>query len=232
MSQFVQCGRRIKGFSLVELLTVMGVITIMAALVFPAFGTAKDQAKHRVCASNLHQLGEGIYLYSSDHDSWVPPFTNDEGYLQKYEPDRGSRGATQSIQPFLITSSMQIYIKNEEVWYCPSDKYRKRNVYHLGIAHLQTSYKFLFADTKSMGEQVWPVRLNIDSATDANQALAIDALGIPARDSSPTLGDTSLFARSNHIDNWANYLRISMSLGRVNAQDALEKDGSLGPIRP
>ena len=63
-------GRR--GFTLVELLAVMAIISILMALLLPAIGKARYQARVLQCKNNLHQIGLAITMYSSAFDGWMP----------------------------------------------------------------------------------------------------------------------------------------------------------------
>lgn len=62
-----QCFRR-SGFTLVELLVVMAVITLLAGLTFPSLVRARAAAHGVRCISNLRQLGLAARLYWDDHD--------------------------------------------------------------------------------------------------------------------------------------------------------------------
>lgn len=60
------------GFTLVELLTVMTIIAIIAALLFPVLSQAREGARKSTCLSNLRQLGNAIALYQADYDGLYP----------------------------------------------------------------------------------------------------------------------------------------------------------------
>ena len=58
-------------FTLVELLVVITVIAILAALLLPALTTAKAAAKRAQCVDNLRQLGLAAQMYWDDNDDWT-----------------------------------------------------------------------------------------------------------------------------------------------------------------
>ena len=61
-----------RGFSLVELLVVTAIVSLLAAMLFPAFLTVRGKARQIACGSNLHQIGLGIAMYAQDYDGLYP----------------------------------------------------------------------------------------------------------------------------------------------------------------
>jgi prepilin-type N-terminal cleavage/methylation domain-containing protein/prepilin-type processing-associated H-X9-DG protein len=62
-----------KGFTLIEILIVLAVITLLAALLFPAFSRAREATRRTSCANNLKQLSIGMLQYAYDHNDQLPP---------------------------------------------------------------------------------------------------------------------------------------------------------------
>jgi prepilin-type N-terminal cleavage/methylation domain-containing protein/prepilin-type processing-associated H-X9-DG protein len=71
---FVRRGtcRRRNGFTLIELIIVVGVIAILAGLLLPALAKAKDRSKAIKCVSNEKQMGVGVDLYIQDYNYYPP----------------------------------------------------------------------------------------------------------------------------------------------------------------
>jgi prepilin-type N-terminal cleavage/methylation domain-containing protein len=112
-------GRR--GFTLVELLTVIAIIAVLAALLFPVFATARGKAREISCLSNLRQIGMSIKMYTQDYDEYYPWAVDP---TDKYTPQIwGGFPAFQAQIPFMpmMHEALQPYVKSQQVFACPSD---------------------------------------------------------------------------------------------------------------
>ena len=121
--------RRAAGFTLVELLVVLTIISLLAALLLPALAGAKAAGRRTACLSNLRQIADAARLYMDDnggglfhhHEGWVL----DDGTQVDILPatlaacQGGGAGNSQAEKPWVIY--FQPYLQNRLVAFCPND---------------------------------------------------------------------------------------------------------------
>ncbi len=106
-------------FTLVELLVVMSIIAVLISLVFPTFGTVKEQGNVVLCTNHLQQLFRAVSAYAQDNDGRFP---NNEGgasgipksWISGYSLT-GSNGVETITQGLLYP-----YVNDIRVYRCPS----------------------------------------------------------------------------------------------------------------
>jgi len=114
---------RARGFTLVELLVVVAVIAVLAAILLPVFAQAREKARQASCLSNERQLGAALQLYAQDHDERWP--SHDSSNFQTHSPD-GMAGLVVddwSAAPAASwAGSLEPYVKGRGVLVCPSNR--------------------------------------------------------------------------------------------------------------
>ncbi len=65
-------ARRPSAFTLVELMVVVAIVGVLAALLFPVFARAKHAAQEIASLSNMRQMGMALAMYATDHEGWFP----------------------------------------------------------------------------------------------------------------------------------------------------------------
>src|SRR4051794_25131728 len=64
--------RRLIGFTLVELLVVIGIIAVLISILLPSLSKAREAAKRTQCLSNLRQIGIYLNMYANMYNQQVP----------------------------------------------------------------------------------------------------------------------------------------------------------------
>jgi prepilin-type N-terminal cleavage/methylation domain-containing protein len=111
------------GFTLVEMLVVIGIIGLLASLIFPAYSAVKHKSSQAVCASNMKQVGMAINLFANDNDGWLPPGPDGQT-INTFIRDSRYGGDTANV---VDKSNLEYYITNYTTVRSIGSKKRKGN---------------------------------------------------------------------------------------------------------
>lgn len=207
------------GFTMVELLTVIAILALLAALILPCIAVASQAGRRTACLSNLRQVGLGIQSYAGDFDGRIPfgptapPFTSPSSFY----PSTGAPTSLLSLQngrPVGLGLLLAAHLASQpRVLFCPGADQPQDAVAELsrvGTGQAQGSYYYrhgsnpLLFDTPA-GNGATQTRLDNPGLNRLGQplrALALDTQFL----SPPDLVNFDVRPRTHHRRSTVNIL--------------------------
>ena len=154
-----------RNYTLIELLTVIFIIAVLAGLIMPATALVRAKARRTACSSNLKQVGALCMQFSNDRDGQIPMYQATSNYTVRgkkaenyHRREKQSRfevatknADDNSVTPdkTLWTVGLLRYAKyNMNIFFCPSDE-REVSVFNTTLN--QSSYSLNYGDADRPG---------------------------------------------------------------------------------
>lgn len=112
------------GFTLLELIVVMAILTLLTAILVPSLKKARDLAMEGACKANLRLWGIGFMAYASDHKGFLPHPDSQEREVKG--TDTGNEGYMDLVPPYIGEKPRCDYPQGHKpthgFWQCPATR--------------------------------------------------------------------------------------------------------------
>lgn len=147
--------RHLIAFTLIEMLIVIAIIAVLAAILFPVFASAREKARQATCTSNLKQIGLAAAQYIQDYD---------ETFFARCFCPGATPGGTASGQTAIWwinspgnPSLLLPYLKNPLAGYCPDEDDIQRKWGGLGYGY--NSYMIYLTTISKLSQIQYPAQM-------------------------------------------------------------------------
>ncbi|HJN16125.1 MAG TPA: prepilin-type N-terminal cleavage/methylation domain-containing protein [Armatimonadota bacterium] len=143
--------RQKRGFTLLELLIVIAIIAVLAAIMYPVFAAARAKARQVQCVSNVTQIGIALKLYADDHSGYLPSFSQSHPSFVNGLTDAEKQTALPGVVTWDV--SIQDYLKSTDVLRCPDSPF-SRSSRSVAIAAYVQRHEIIGGTLYFLGERL------------------------------------------------------------------------------
>ena len=227
------------GFSLVELLVVIAVISVLMAILMPALSGARLQVRRAACASNLRQVGVAIHLYAQDYDDLIPfgpggrPVTGSNFYTVT-----GNVTSLLSLEdgaPVGLGLLLDSYLADQPtVLFCPGadqPSEAAEQLARVGTAQAQSDFYYRHASVAMLTGKPGAYHIRLSNLGSNSNGGPISALASDIQFlAHPSLAAFQVVTRTSHRKAWSNVLFADGHVTALsNRDDSLTVDVGTSP---
>lgn len=115
------------GFTLAELLVVIGIVAALAAILLPAAGRVRESSRRVACLARVRQLTQATLAYAADNDGWLPNATATNDSVESplcprnnAAPPGSNAGNGMTVLPSIAACLAPYGLADPQLWRCPS----------------------------------------------------------------------------------------------------------------
>ena len=112
--------RKRRGFTLVELLVVIGIIALLISILLPSLQRAREAAQRTACLANLRSVMQMVHIYATDNKQQIPLGCLGDDYQTSYFIAQGTGGADMKWPGFGLLYKGG-YLTDPRFLFCPSE---------------------------------------------------------------------------------------------------------------
>lgn len=212
-------GSEYGGFSLIELLVVVGIISVIMAILTPVLHSARASARKVACMSNLRQIGGAIHSYATEYNDSIPvgPVASPFMSPSDFYPSTGAPTSLVSLRsgkPVGLGLLLSGYLSDQpRVLFCPDSDQRisaDEELAEVGIGQAECGYYYRHASITRLFDSASdppPQRVALSNPGRNRNGRAIRALVMDTQFLCPEdLGKFSVYPRTHHRERLVNIL--------------------------
>jgi prepilin-type N-terminal cleavage/methylation domain-containing protein len=114
--------KKSRGFTLLELMVVVGIIAVLFSILLPSIQRSRDQAMRTECASNMHQWGAAARAYAADFENSFP-YNLDGQDVSWIGPTAMKGFSVRYLMPLTGFKQVTVNDYNAHVMFCPTQQW-------------------------------------------------------------------------------------------------------------
>src|SRR5690606_223076 len=120
-----------QGFTLIEVLVVVAIIGILAAILLPTMDKTRMRSKQVGCLNNLKQLAISAQMYAADNSGKLVENVPVNQSATSWIPGNMQSPADATNRALLAHGKLSLYADNPDVYHCPADPSQTQGVPHV-----------------------------------------------------------------------------------------------------